>query len=151
MTVTLERPETAPDPNALIPAELHTRMAARIRADHPEHADRAIEILDQALAFLTACAARPAAHLAPSELVDIGWHTLILYTRDYAEFCQRIAGRFIHHQPTDDGQSEGGCTAADTVAVMRELGLPVIADLWAQSGDCSDKCSQCHQGCVDSN
>ncbi|MFD8558287.1 hypothetical protein ACFV1N_13485 [Streptosporangium canum] len=56
------------------------------------------QIMKQALSFLAACAARPYARLAPSELVDIGWHTFILYTREYAELLLR-AGRQPVHQP----------------------------------------------------
>ncbi|MEV4182965.1 hypothetical protein AB0J28_16190 [Streptosporangium canum] len=116
--------------------------------------DIAEPIMEQALAFLAACSTLPDARLAPSELVDIGWHTFILYTREYAEFSQRTAGRFIHHRPEDPGRPSTGSTAAATVAVMRDLGLPVIADLWAHPADCTGsgtgKCSQCHQGCTDS-
>lgn len=31
--------------------------------------------------------------------VDAMWHTFLLFTKDYAEFCQNYFGRFIHHQP----------------------------------------------------
>jgi hypothetical protein len=58
--------------------------------------------MDQALAFLGACARRHNQPLAPNELVDIGWHTFILYTRGYAQFCDQITGRFLHHTPADE-------------------------------------------------
>lgn len=111
--------------------------------------------MEQALSFLAACAVRPYARLAPSELVDIGWHTFILYTREYAEFCEQVASRFINHAPEDPSiLAPAGSNAVATVAVMRELGLPVIADLWAHPTDCTGsgtgKCSQCHRGCTDS-
>ncbi|MET8336762.1 hypothetical protein ABZV14_08070 [Streptosporangium canum] len=113
------------------------------------------QIMEQALSFLAACAVRPYARLAPSELVDIGWHTFILYTREYAEFCEQVASRFINHAPEDPSiLAPAGSNAVATVAVMRELGLPVIADLWAHPTDCTGsgtgKCSQCHRGCTDS-
>ncbi|MEU4833925.1 hypothetical protein [Streptosporangium sp. NPDC023615] len=154
MSVILDRP--AITPRALIGPALWGRLTARIAVDHPEHAHQADVIMEQALAFLAACAARPGARLAPSEIVDIGWHTFILHTQEYAEFCEQNAGRFIHHSPTDEGGAEsGGCTAADTVTVMRELGLPVVAGLWGHAAACegsgTGKCSQCHQGCTDSN
>lgn len=153
MTVTMTRPSV--DVRTLISPEMFGRLVYRIAVDHPEHAGRADEIMEQALAFLAACAARPGAGLAPSEIVDIGWHTFILYTKPYAEFCQRVAGRFIHHNPTDVAGHDAGSTASDTVSVLRELGLPVVEDLWAHSADCegsgTGKCSQCHQGCTDSN
>lgn len=31
--------------------------------------------------------------------VDLMWHTFILFTHDYAEFCQRYCGTFVHHVP----------------------------------------------------
>ena len=100
----------------------------------------------QALAFLKACALNPGAGLVPSKLVDIGWHTFVLYTREYAAFCQREAGRFIHHAPSDT-ESAGGTIAAigDTVAAMRAAGLPVDAGLWISFSECS----QCYAGCAD--
>jgi hypothetical protein len=63
--------------------------------------------VDQALAFLSACAGNTGAPLAPSELVDIGWHTAILRTQNYAAFCQRIAGRLLHHFSTEENNPSG--------------------------------------------
>lgn len=31
--------------------------------------------------------------------VDDIWHTFILHTKDYANFCQACVGRFLHHYP----------------------------------------------------
>lgn len=41
----------------------------------------------------------------PPYYIDAAWHAFILHTRDYAEFCDRYFGRFLHHQPLD--ASEG--------------------------------------------
>lgn len=41
-----------------------------------------------------------------SPLVDEVWHTHILFTRDYAKFCQTAFGHFFHHQP-HTGLEEG--------------------------------------------
>ncbi len=32
--------------------------------------------------------------------LDEMWHTFILFTRDYAQFCHRYLGGYIHHAPT---------------------------------------------------
>jgi hypothetical protein len=38
-------------------------------------------------------------HGYPGDLADAGWHALILAsTSRYAELCERVAGRFIHHE-----------------------------------------------------
>lgn len=34
-----------------------------------------------------------------SPIVDDVWHQFILFTRKYAEFCDRVVGRFLHHMP----------------------------------------------------
>jgi hypothetical protein len=31
--------------------------------------------------------------------IDLMWHTFLIYTRDYADFCERYFGFFLHHQP----------------------------------------------------
>jgi len=104
----------------------------------------------QALAFLAACAANPGAGLAPSPEVDKGWHAFILHTADYAEFCDRVVGRFIHHLPYDPCQEENGAGVPATVAAMRALGLTVDVALWGDAGECTSDCHQCHAGCHDS-
>ncbi|MER6581831.1 hypothetical protein [Nonomuraea sp. NPDC001023] len=154
MTITIERPTLA-DPAMLVTPQLFDRLTARIRADYPEHADQADDIMTQALAFLAACAANPGAGLGPSELVDIGWHTFLMYTEEYARFCTRIAGRMIHHQPDDiPGQTGGGAGITATISAIKATGYRVNSALWPTAADCSsgggDKCSQCHAGCVDS-
>jgi len=35
----------------------------------------------------------------PSQVVDDLWHEFILYTRNYALFCRRAFGGFLHHTP----------------------------------------------------
>jgi hypothetical protein len=43
----------------------------------------------------------------PSPTIDDAWHEFILFTREYAEFCKKNCGRFIHHEPhTGDVASE---------------------------------------------
>lgn len=37
----------------------------------------------------------------PSQVVDVAWHEFILFTRDYAAFCDKAFGRFLHHTPAE--------------------------------------------------
>jgi hypothetical protein len=104
------------------------------------------EEVEQALAFIKACADNPGTQLRPSRAVDVAWHTFILNTAEYAIFCQRIAGRFIHHLPEEfTPPASPGVMLSPTVAAMRAAGFVVKDELWAQA---SGKCSQCHQGCT---
>ncbi|MFE5296464.1 glycine-rich domain-containing protein [Streptomyces sp. NPDC056632] len=150
MTVALERPVGTTATAALIGSDLADRLAGRIVKDYPEidpaTADR---IINQTAAFLAAGARLPGQFLVPSPLVDIGWHTFILHTVDYADFCQRIAGRFIHHVPTDDeGDVPGTISEARdrTIAAISAAGYWVDLPLW----QITTTCTQCHAGCTDS-
>ena len=106
--------------------------------------------VDQALVFLAACAQNRGGPLAPSAQVDVGWHTFILFTLEYAEFCQRIAGRFLHHVPDDISvNSEAvlkGDRMVDTFVALEATGLRIDHELWAHPTDCN----QCYNGCQDS-
>ncbi|MFE2108355.1 glycine-rich domain-containing protein [Kitasatospora sp. NPDC059463] len=146
---------------SLIEPALFDRMVIRIARAEEMETGLAERIMDQALAFLGACAVNPGAGLAPSSLVDIGWHTFILHTTEYADFCHALSGRFLHHVPTDGAdESTKGIGIAPTAAVIEASGFAVDADLWSMSAECSEgsggdgsdtsgsgKCSQCHRGC----
>lgn len=140
--------ETAP--RELISPRMFNRLVARVMADNGNDQSTAARITEQALAFLEACAANPGAGLAPSPEVDKGWHAFILHTADYAEFCHRVAGRFIHHLPDEPGEEDSGAGVTATVAAIRALGISVDADLWATASECTSDCHQCHAGCHDS-
>lgn len=139
-----------PSGRSLVSPELFSRLVRRIMIDDKLAEDLAERITDQALAFLCACADNLGAPLAPSALVDIGWHTFLLHTKDYAVFCDRIAGRFLHHIPVDPGApSVAGETARETltrtVATIEAAGFAADPELWPRSTVSS--CTGCHNGC----
>lgn len=37
--------------------------------------------------------------LSEARVIDLMWHTFLLFTREYAAFCQKYFGFFVHHQP----------------------------------------------------
>lgn len=133
----------------LISDQLWTRLVNRIVKDEEIEPALSERIMDQALGFLRLCAERPGNGYSPSEAVDTGWHTFVLYTREYAEFCQRIAGRFIHHAPNDEVgisyDSTGG--AERTVAAMQALGIVVDLELWQHSANCKKDCKSDPPSC----
>ncbi|MGW7424440.1 glycine-rich domain-containing protein [Streptomyces sp. NPDC054813] len=150
MTIALERPVGTADPLTLVNPEVADRLTRRIVTDHPEiGADTARRIVGQAAAFIAASGRQPGHALAPSMLVDYGWHAFILHTVDYAEFCQRVVGRFVHHVPTaEDELIPGGPQAARdrTLAAITAAGYAIDEELWPDMADCT----QCHAGCTDS-
>lgn len=60
---------------------------------------------------------------APSLPIDQMWHSFILFTKDYADFCAKVGG-FIHHRPlpqTSDHQPPIDPTLALMTAAYGEL------------------------------
>lgn len=135
---------------SLIDPTVFDRLTARVVKDHGLPLELAQRIVDQTGAFLKACADNPGTSLAPSMTVDLGWHAFILHTTDYAHFCQQIAGRFIHHEPTkpeDDGTDDGPEILAVTTDAIQRAGMILDVKLWPGG---SVDCTQCHAGCSDS-
>jgi hypothetical protein len=117
----------------LVSEDLFARLVNRISKENNMPREFAARIMDQALAFLCACGEEDQrCSLSPSELVDIGWHTFILYTREYADFCRRIVGQFVHHVPNDDDRGGGDPREeiARTTKAIASLGFAVDNELW---------------------
>lgn len=124
----------------LISEQLFARLVDRIVAAEDVPREFAARIMDQALAFLCACGRE--ARLTPSAVVDVGWHAFILNTREYTEFCRRVAGRFIHHVPDEAGRKVSGShRRAELTRTMEAIGFAGFAvdpELWLAAGTCSD-------------
>ncbi|WP_133908801.1 glycine-rich domain-containing protein [Actinophytocola oryzae] len=133
---------------SLVSERLFERLVARLVSDEGHSPDFAGRVMDQALAFLGTSAVHRGEPLSPSRAVDDGWHMFVLHTRDYREFCRRIAGRFIDHVPTGGppgGSGEWASAVRRTVAAMRRAGYQVDDVLWFSAADCTG----CHGGCHD--
>ncbi|MEU7433940.1 hypothetical protein AB0B07_24395 [Streptomyces sioyaensis] len=86
-------------------------------------------IADEGLKFVAACAATPGAPLAPSRVVDEGWHALILHTKVYEELCAPLGG-FVHHYPGYDPDNYDPMVLVRTQEAIRALGYAVDEELW---------------------
>jgi hypothetical protein len=53
------------------------------------------------------------------EKIDWMWHTFLMFTRDYAEFCQRYFGLFLHHVPNED-EEETSMSPDDLRAALEQ-------------------------------
>jgi hypothetical protein len=124
---------------SLVDEGLWQRLVNRIVKDESMERALAERIMNEALGFLRLCAAEPNAHYSPTPLVDIGWHTFILYTREYAAFSEKVAGQFIHHAPSDEiGVDYGTGRIARTASALRRHGLVFDEMLWSHrwNGEC---------------
>lgn len=140
----------------MISPSLWQRLTDRIEKEEGADSESSQKIMNESLGFLVACAENSGVALSPSEKVDVGWHTFILYTKDYAEFCENIAGEFIHHEPSDSKEAEQtteAMTIKDTFDFLQEKGYEVDPELWLtdlpidETQRCSSHCrNTCSHG-----
>jgi hypothetical protein len=92
-------------------------------------------IVDEALKFVAACSRNPGTGLAPSRIVDEGWHVLILYTAMYAELCTTLGGPFVHHYPGYDPTDYDPPILDRTRETIAALGWETDPELWGPPSD----------------
>jgi len=86
-----------------------------------------------------------------SKEVDEIWHNHILFTRDYAQFCQSIFGSFVHHMPATSAQPVSQASV-DRFYSAYETIFGQVSPIWnAQYFPCLLKgaCGGIPQGCGD--
>ncbi|MEU6238089.1 hypothetical protein [Kitasatospora sp. NPDC047058] len=94
----------------------------------------ATRIVREAMAFIITGARRPDLAMAPSRLVDEGWHAFVLHTEAYAELCAR-EGVFVHHSPGFDPENFDPDILEQTQAAVRAEGFAVDPELWRAPTD----------------
>ncbi|QEU93628.1 hypothetical protein CP970_24390 [Streptomyces kanamyceticus] len=96
--------------------------------EDPRHAPG---IVDQALAYFGTVAVHDGLPLMPSDAVDRGIHCVYLHTRDAAALFDRIAGRFLHHNPHPERGARPAGSLIHTKSAMRDAGFVVEDKYWA--------------------
>ncbi len=104
--------------------------------------------------FLAIAALNPKEEIGMfSEPVDNMWHNFILFTAQYAAFCYKHAGSFLHHEPTTGEQDRAEALkqarsfVAHYVALFKEQ---PPADLWPHADpDITSNCKILKQPCKD--
>jgi hypothetical protein len=71
--------------------------------------------------YLAMCLADPEAAYGMFGPVDEFWHTWILFTREWCEFSQAVAGRYIHHRPTTRQEKRAAAASREPSAYQRFL------------------------------
>lgn len=73
----------------------------KLREKHPDLSLKECQLVGHALRqfFLAYLKSGKQYISMPSQVVDDLWHEFILYTRNYAQFCRRAFGGFLHHTP----------------------------------------------------
>lgn len=119
------------DARALLTPDAFEGVAATVRDNNPEMTEAtSARIVTEALKFVVAASRFPDAKITPSNVVDEGWHALILHTNLYDILCQRL-GRFVHHWPErPDSERHDPHALSRTVALIEQAGFSVDAELW---------------------
>jgi hypothetical protein len=135
----------------------------RYRDDHNIPEDVALEHEREIKRYLALCSINPEAKYGMKGVVDELWHTFILFTREYATFCEAVAGRFIHHAPTPKLEKLVGAGAGNYAQMLADyvivFGEESPVHLWPRlhntggnheapactscGGSCSMECSSC--------
>ena len=72
--------------------------------------EQARELFEETKKWLWLCGTRPRSMrltvFGPMKLLDEMWHTFILFTREYTEYCTENFGFYIHHAPTTRAESD---------------------------------------------
>ncbi|MEU8774416.1 hypothetical protein [Streptomyces sp. NPDC048606] len=128
-TLTLE-PGTRDARDLLTPADLFA-VIATVAKDNPDMGwTMAERVTLEGLKFVAA-AATGARGIAPSRVVDEGWHALILHTAVYTGLCERLGGGFVHHYPELPASGRYDPEFIDRTMVAIEMaGYPVDRELW---------------------
>lgn len=92
----------------------HPQVIKRFVRDYPELAESAETIFEDLMIFFWASknheeerrmnpqrADLDFIYIMDEEMkgIDLMWHIFLLYTKDYAEFCEQYFGQFLHHLP----------------------------------------------------
>jgi hypothetical protein len=116
------------------------RLQDKLTITEPE----ALELFNDMKRFLYLCSISEAS-LAPSPLIDEAWHHFILFTQDYAGFCDHYIGRFIHHYPKT--RYERSSSDRSSALRTRELTLAVfgtdVSRNWGFNAPRTESANEC--------
>ncbi|MFP8905435.1 glycine-rich domain-containing protein [Streptomyces atacamensis] len=93
------------------------------------------QVVEEALKFVATAAQFRRVVIAPSRVVDEGWHALILHTSTYADLCEGLGGMIHHHPEPPDADRYDGDVIERTCALIEEAGYSVNRELWTAPGE----------------
>lgn len=122
--------------------------------------DLAKEYFIEVKKFLYLCA-NTKDRLAPSAEIDKIWHTFILFTKDYRQYCMHFLGKFIDHVPevkkdtVEIGEPKENCLL-NTITNYQNVFGEINNEIWQvpfkneeEEESCSNcnNCSSCGNDC----
>ena len=118
----------------------HDRLIQRHSMDHEiplEEANRRFTALKE---FMIVCAVKPG-YKVTSDPIDSMWHTFLLFTKDYKNFCEENLGMFINHAPFETAAPSA---YLETRAFAQEFFGHLDEELWSPKAkaDCTSGCGE---------
>lgn len=138
MSVTLEAPVSVALRHGrdLVDPELFQRLVSFCADEYGQEQCVAERVMDQALALLWVMGTtKSGATMAPSVIVDPGWHTFMLHSQEYANWCEQQFGYFLHHAPNKMVRTRG--LMVSVTGKIREHGFAVDEGLWGTTAECN--------------
>lgn len=133
--LTQDVPESLAEKLNLIENFDYSKVAKKVRQELPSVTDKYLEEgIENLKRYYTVRLLDPENNHGVSVPVDVFWHTHVLFTRDYFDFCDKVFGRYIHHTPIDRDDREAFEKVREiykhTVETHHKLFKAVDADWW---------------------
>lgn len=119
----------------------------------------AIAIKKEAVRYLALCAIYPNQEIGMySKIIDEFWHTLMLFSIEYFEFCKMLGQPYIHHVPNCSKTNDLNCGFSNFAELYKNTFHEDPAPIWYLSYNkttktfehqshhgkkCGKKCSNC--------
>lgn len=145
---TSRTPQLPPSLESVL-AYKHPGVVERLKKDLKISKEAAEKLFEDTLRFLYLCGAhRAGGPYSPPPLIDEGWHTFILFTREYREFCLVHFGRFIDHVPTTDAMRKARkkLPRPSKTIVMAKKIFGKLSKNWVKASGC-EECRDCGDSC----
>lgn len=129
-----------PKPVSEVLAYQNDRLLQRYSTDYGVsmvEADRRFKALKE---FMIVCAVKPG-YKVTSDPIDQMWHTFLLFTKDYKNFCEENLGMFINHEPFETAAPQA---YVETRIFAEEYFGHLDEELWSPNAkaDCSSGCGE---------
>ena len=97
-------------------------------------------LFNDTVKFLALAALEEGNGLVPPKAIDEAWHHFLLFTYEYADFCENYFGTFLHHVPSTSRSQPRGNLIPDTVKLAETFFGP-LSENW--SSDWRPEHSEC--------
>jgi len=79
--------------------------------------------------------------ITPSKYVDVIWHSFILDTQDYMDFCNKVYGAYLHHSPEKTASATAAKRAGPAIGHTKTLMTATFGginpNVWGVAAHCN--------------